>query len=636
MFDWILYVVLLSIIGALILFFLRQKGSYFKPVQILFIVSFASFATAILCDFLKNFVIQSTQGFYYTIAVGTTATFVAGIAVEHASSALYRKGHPLPKKERVALNVVSSVFKSYTCALLILVWVLAPWSLTSVTTLWGSTVYSPAYFQWFMYLMSGFLVFVMMYPCGLLMASSLKCKEELVSKALAWLGVSWASIGFSLMFFNGYVRSTGYEMVEIGYALNLFFFVIIAYYFKKTTILEEFFETPHQVLQMKEGEHLVVFYTANIDKMKVFANYVAEGLQRGERVVYTYPDEETSVIRLKLEELGLDVEKHEKDDSLVLMRLSQAYLTNGCFDEPKLIEFWKKFKGETKKKGFRNERDLIDLGDLSFLGGEESRYLDYLRKANSQIMDTYLTELRAINVENLDRRQVEDFKFLTTKSMDLLEHFNRFSEQLGLKHEELTGRTLLLETSPVSSYENLTGDFALEAAANMEPITVFTTRGSAVHSVLVKRKNARFFLLTQLVSAPQANGSQDDMLLPAKNTSLLLDALDKTLRANSHNSQNIIFDNLSTLVLSLGFEKTYSFVQYALELLSIRKTTTTLFLFSPSAHDPKIAAGLQSLFNDQIKYGENGLEIVKLYEPQNAKVNVALIGEVENEKRNRI
>jgi len=243
-----------------------------------------------------------------------------------------------------------------------------------------------------------------------------------------------------------------------------------------------------------------------------------------------------------------------------------------------------------------------------------------------------LTELRAINVEKLDHKIVEEFRFLTTKSMDLLQHLDRFSSQLGLKHQELIGRALLLEISPVSSYENLIRDFALEAAANIEPITVFTTRGSAVHSVLDKGERARFFLLTQLVSAPQANGSQEDILLPAKNTSLLLDALDKTLRANTVSSQNIIFDNLSTLVLSVGFEKTYSFAQYALELLSTKKTTA-IFLFSPSAHDSKIAAGLQSLFNDQIKYGENGLKVVKLCRPQSVRMDVGLMEDIKSERR---
>ena len=632
--DFIFYIAFLVIIGALMLFFLRQRGAYFKSVQILFILALASFAVVIFCDFVKNYVIQEPWGVYYATTVGLTAVLVTAMSVEHASLVLYQKGYQITQKKKyVASNAVSILFKGYSVILLVVSWTLAPWSTVSVKTLWGGRVYSPAFNGWFMYLLGSFLVFFMLYPCGLLMLSSLRCRENLVSKAFAWLGASWAATGFSLIFFNGYVRSLGYEMIEIGYALTMFFFTIIAYYFKKATILEEFFETPQQILQVAEGEHLVVFYSSHIDKMKIFANYVSEGLQRGARVVYTFPDEESAIVRLKLKELGIKVEKSEKEGSLVLMGLSMAYLSDGHFNKEKSIEFWKRFKEESKKKGFKNERDLFDLGNLGFLKGEEDKYLDYLREANAQMMDAYLTELRGINVEKLDRKIVEEFKFLTAKSMDLLEHLDRFAKQLGLTHKEIVGKTVLLEVSPVSNYENLIQDFALEAAANIEPIAVFSTRGSAVHSVLSRRENARFFLLTQLVSAPQPNSIREDILLPAKNTSLLLDALNKTLRANSYSNQNIIFDNISTLVLSVGFEKTYSFVQYALELLSSKKTTT-LFLFSPSAHDSKVASGLRSLFNDQIRYGENGLEIVKLYEPKSVRMDVALMREVKNEKRN--
>jgi KaiC/GvpD/RAD55 family RecA-like ATPase len=633
MIDVIFYVAFLGIIGALILFFLKQKGSYFKPVQILFTVAFISFAAVIFCDFVKNHLVQEDWGVYYTTTLGLTAVFVAAISVEHASFVLCRKRHSvIPKTKFSVLNMISSLFKGYAVALLVATWALRPWSVASIITLWGGTTYSAVYNEWFMYSLAGFLVFFISYPCGLLMLSSLHCKEKLVSKAFAWLGASWAATGFSLIFFNGYVRSLGYEMIEIGYAMNMFFFTLIAYHFKKATILEEFFETPHQVLQVKEGEHIVVFYTSKMDKMKIFSSYIFEGLELDDRVVYVFPDEENTIVRLKLKEHGIDVEKHEKDGSLVLIGLSEAYLSNGHFNKEKLIEFWKRFKEESKKKGFKNERDLFDLGNLSFLKGEEDKYLDYLREANAQIMDTYLTELRAINVEKLDHKVVEEFKFLTTKSMDLLEHLDRFSKQLGLTHKELAGRALLLEVSPVSNYENLIQDFALEAAANIEPITVFTTRGSAVHSILTKRENARFFLLTQLISAPQPNSSQEDILLPAKNTSLLLDALNKTLKAYSYSNQNIVFDNLSALVLSVGFEKTYSFVQYALELLSSKKMTS-LFLFSPSAHDSKVASGLRSLFNDQVHYSEDGLEIVKLCEPKGVRMDVGLMREVKNEKR---
>lgn len=633
MLEFIFYIAFLFVIGVLIFFFLRQRGSNFKSVQILFILAYISFAALIFCDFAKNVIIQEKWSVYYANVVGITAVLVAAATVEHASLVLYRKGHNVIRKRKYsALNSISLLYKSCIVILLILTWTLTPWSVTSVTTLWGGITYSANYDGWFLYSLCGFVVFFMLYPCGLLMLSSLHCKEKLMSRAFAWLGASWAASGFSILFFNGYVRSLGYEMIEIGYTLTMFFFAMIVNYFKKATILEEFFETPQQVLQVGEGEHLVVFYTSKVDKMKIFANYIFEGLQKGDRVVYIFPDEENAIVRLKLTELSIDIAKYEQDGSLVLMGLSEAYLSNGHFNKEKLIEFWKRFKDESKGKGFKNERDLFDLDNLSFLKGEEDKYLDYLKEANAQIMDTYLTELRAINVEKLDRKIVEEFKFLTTKSMDLLEHLNRYSIQLGITHEGLVGRTMLLEVSPVSKYESLIQDFALEAAANMEPITIFTTRGSAVHSVLGERENARFFLLTQLVSAPQPNSKHEDILLPAKNTSLLLDALDKTLRVNSYSNQNIIFDNLSMLVLSVGFEKTYSFIQYALELLSSKKATA-VFLFSPSAHDEKVASGIRSLFNDQIRYEENGLEIVKLYEPKSVRMDVALIGEVKTEKR---
>ncbi|HML03892.1 MAG TPA: MEDS domain-containing protein [Candidatus Bathyarchaeia archaeon] len=633
MIDFVLYTAFLCIIGALIIFFLRQKGSYFKPVQILLILAFASFATAVLSDFVQDQIIQQEWSVYYTAAIGLTGVIVTTMAVEHVSFVLYQRFHrAAADRKQITMKATSVLFKSFAITILVVSWLEAPWSTTSVPTLWGGAIYGPSYNGWFMYLLGSFLVFFILYPCATIMLSSLSNKEKTVSKALAWLGAGWAATGFSLIFFNAYVLSLGYEMIEIGYVFDMLFFAIIAYYFKKATILEKFFETPQPVLQVTGGEHLVVFYTSSIDKMKMFANYISEGLRKSERVVYTFPDEEKTAARLELKGLGMDVEKHEKAGSLVLMRLSEAYPSNGHFDKEKSIDFWKRFKEESKKKGFKSERDLFDLGDLTFLSGEEEVYLEYLREADTQIMDSYLTELRAINVEKLDKKIIEQFKFLNTKSMELLEHLDRFSKQLRLNHEGLIGRNILLEVSPESRYENAIQDFALEAAANIETITVFTTRDSAVYSTLRRRENARFFILTQLASTPQPNNTQDDIFLPARNTSLLLDALDKTLRVNAFSHRNIIFDNLSNLVLSVGFEKAYSFVQYALELLSSKKTTA-LFLFNPSAHDSQVASGLRSLFNDQIRYDENRLEIVKLYEPKNVKMDLGLMGEIQNERK---
>jgi hypothetical protein len=91
----------------------------------------------------------------------------------------------------------------------------------------------------------------------------------------------------------------------------------------------------------------------------------------------------------------------------------------------------------------------------------------------------------------------------------------------------------------------------------------------------------------------------------------MLDVMDKALKANPHDVINVIFDNLSDLVLSLGFEKTYHFTKYATEILASPRVTA-LFLLNASAHDPEVVQSLRSLFEDQICFGKEGIHTVKL------------------------
>jgi len=189
-----------------------------------------------------------------------------------------------------------------------------------------------------------------------------------------------------------------------------------------------------------------------------------------------------------------------------------------------------------------------------------------------------------------------------------------FSKALKLTHQQIFGRNILLEFDPTSNYEKVVEDFIDEALANTDSVAVFTSKGSAVYSALSNRSDIKFLVLTQSVSTPQANASENKILLPANNSSLLLDALNKVLKAYPERNSMIVFDNLSSLVLLIGLKKTYGFLRYALELLAI-ENGTSLFLLDPKAHDFKVAPALRSLFSDQIAYGKKGLQIVKILEP---------------------
>ena len=193
-----------------------------------------------------------------------------------------------------------------------------------------------------------------------------------------------------------------------------------------------------------------------------------------------------------------------------------------------------------------------------------------------------------------------------------------FSKNLGLNHQQMVGRKILLEFDPESRYEKVIQDFAAEALANVEPIVVFTRRGSAIHSSLSEQKAAKFFCLTQQVSAPK-EFSENEMLLPSNDISLMLDVFDKTLKAHPKNVINVVFDSLSDLVLSVGFEKTYRFMKYAIEILASRRNTV-VFLLNQTAHDSKVISSLRSLFSNQTFFGKDGIKTVKLPKAETQKL----------------
>lgn len=215
---------------------------------------------------------------------------------------------------------------------------------------------------------------------------------------------------------------------------------------------------------------------------------------------------------------------------------------------------------------------------------------------------------------------VEKF-FVEPVAPDIRAQPHAFSKTFGLNHPQITGRKVLLEFDPISHYENVIQDFITEALANVEPIVVFTRMGSTIYSSTLVQKSVKFFCLTQQVSVPR-EFSENAMLLPSNNTSLMLDAFDQTLKTHPDDKISMVFDNLSDLVLSIGFEKTYNFVRYATDLLSSPRITV-LFLLNQTAHDPQISSSMRGLFSNQISIEKDGIHAIKL-----PKIDAAMMEKV--------
>jgi len=226
-------------------------------------------------------------------------------------------------------------------------------------------------------------------------------------------------------------------------------------------------------------------------------------------------------------------------------------------------------------------------------------------------------EITAINVERMTETQVNELlktfgkgSFARAKFIDLLEHVNILARSIGLDHERLIGRKILLEFDPVSDYEKVVDSLAKESMANVEPLFVFTSSTSSIHKHLAKQPTIKFFLTSVSTSTPEST-SENKVLLPAKNVPLILDALSKVLETYADANVCFVFDILSELLTTTGREKTFIFLRHALDMLSSEKITG-LFLLNTSAHDQKTVSTLRSLFNNQLAYGKEGLQAVKL------------------------
>jgi hypothetical protein len=581
----------------------------------LLVIAFSAIDSIILASIFKDYLIKESQIMLpYSVSV-IAAVIIAALAAEHTAFVLFRKTQVVGERHLFSTeNLRSLTFKAYALLVLGSAWLFTPWQIRDdFQNLLGNAVYGIEYDPWFLCILGGLLVAFIAYPCTTIIRLSHKYKDRHASEALWWLGICYASTGGTLMIFQVLTRILSIEFIGVISLFNLLYYSIVVYYFRRTTILESFFATKAPSLYLREGEHLVVFYTDKVDKWKLFSTYIRQGLNEGDRVIFAHSDSDSKIVRPILREKGININKHERDGSVVLMSVSHAYMRNGIIDKGQLINFWNDLKADTRKRGFKHERDLFDLSDLSFLGNQKEEYFEYLREANMQLMDPFMIELRAVNIEDMTPQLVQEFKFLSTKAMDLLEHSDKFSRKIGVSREEVVGKILLLEFDPVSNYEGAIRDFVFEASANAEAVVIFTSRGSAIHSLLNKQENVKFLLLANLTQTSETDKHGEEIIIPANNPSLLLDALSKTVKSNLEGNFNLVFDNLTTLILQIGFERTFSLVRYAQEILGTLEATA-IFLFNPSAHDQKIISSLRSLFSSQMSFEKDGLEITKLPE----------------------
>lgn len=439
-------------IGVLVAFILRQKGPYFNDVKGYFVASFLAFAELILGGLFLR-LIPSEATAIYVGRVGASACLVACVALGLAALALekklrfgFRKGFRVRELLREPLFLIYIVF---LFVMLVLTWALVPSQAKLLTSfISGEMIYVPVFESWYVISLFLVLVFLLVYPCyTLLSLSRWRGVNEKAAEALREHAICWIGIGLFTFVFNAFIRSIVgvVELGEVGYLFSTVFLIALAYLYRETTILESLPKI-YSPVHVEEGEAAVVLYTSVADKMKIFSSFIQEGLLNGDQVNYYYPDEESEIVRAKLKEYGIDVDRYERDETLYIRSLSAYYLPDGHFDKARQIRVDLEYIAEEKGSKYKHERELIDLGDFSFMKGQAQLYIDYWNDPRlghpgaGVVLEPFLIELTAINVEGMSEEQVADLvKAFCGKGARAFDRPNgtrgRFFENLGAESQ---------------------------------------------------------------------------------------------------------------------------------------------------------------------------------------------------------
>jgi MEDS: MEthanogen/methylotroph, DcmR Sensory domain len=395
----------------------------------------------------------------------------------------------------------------------------------------------------------------------------------------------------------------GYALTSFGYSLlGLFNFasvillVVAVTAFKKPTFLRAFLGLvpslgPNPAVM--RGDQIVLIYENDEAKITPIARFVNEGVNQQNRVLYYHSDDEATA-RDELSRNGVDVKHNLTKGNLRLPSIDSLYQGENLLDEEAAIGQCQELAGETRALGKNGLRIVIDYGDST--KRPYQKFVNHIADPRWATPDHFVQVMMTFSDRAFENEKAaRDLLKSKVPVIDLTESTDIFSRTVGLSHDEIAGRKILLEYDPLSGYEKILRTLATEAASNFERVILFTRKDSPIHSAMEDELGLKMFVLTSRVSYPKVE-SENVILIPAFDSSLILDSINKTIEAYAATPFTIIFDNISHQIFTLGTERAHSFVRQGLELMASNRITG-VFLLNYPAHDPKTVSMFENLFD---------------------------------------
>lgn len=113
-----------------------------------------------------------------------------------------------------------------------------------------------------------------------------------------------------------------------------------------------------------QGDHVCALYRTPEEQLTAAAEYISEGLARGERCLYVVGEHDPETFRTALTRAGIDAAAEEARGALVLLTKRDAHLRDGSFDPARMIAMLESAVAQALAAGFTG---LCAAGDMTWL-----------------------------------------------------------------------------------------------------------------------------------------------------------------------------------------------------------------------------------------------------------------------------
>ncbi len=143
-----------------------------------------------------------------------------------------------------------------------------------------------------------------------------------------------------------------------------------------------------QVATVGNHDHFAIIYDNPDEQLDFIVPFLRLGLERGEKAVYIYDDNNPETVIGAMERHGIDVAAASASGALSILTKKHAYLKNGNFDPDWMVDFLSQAVDDAKKEGFSAVRASGEMTwALGPAGDAHDRLVEYECKLNALFPD---------------------------------------------------------------------------------------------------------------------------------------------------------------------------------------------------------------------------------------------------------